>query len=164
MHSLLCCYVQERDKALAALECIRADLQRTDDTISQLSPELEAAHSQSTSLREQVEELGRSREELIDELRGCMQRNTSWKTEWLRQRSIHRYMYGEGKGKGGEGWEGEGREGQGGGGEGKGRKQRGGRVQGWRADVGKAEGKKLHCTCSCLFAPSAVYIVYQIAR
>ena len=66
MHSLLCCYVQERDKALAALECVRADLRRRDDTISQLSTELKAAHSQSTSLREQVEELERSREELID--------------------------------------------------------------------------------------------------
>ena len=66
MHSLLCCYAQERDKALAALECVRADLRRRDDTISQLSTELEAAHSQSISLREQVEELGRSREELID--------------------------------------------------------------------------------------------------
>ena len=66
MLSLLCCYFQEQDKALAALECVRTDLWRRDDTITQLSSELEAARSQSTSLRGQVEELGRLREELID--------------------------------------------------------------------------------------------------
>ena len=61
-----CCCVQERDEALATLECVRADLQRRDDTITQLSFELEAARSQSKSLRGEVEELGRLREELID--------------------------------------------------------------------------------------------------
>ena len=41
-------------------------MQRRDDTITQLSFELEAARSQSKSLRGEVEELGRLREELID--------------------------------------------------------------------------------------------------
>ena len=41
-------------------------MQRRDDTITQLSSELEAAHSQSRSLRGEVEELGKLREELID--------------------------------------------------------------------------------------------------
>ena len=41
-------------------------MQRRDDTITQLSSELEAARSQSKSLCGEVEELGRLREELID--------------------------------------------------------------------------------------------------
>ena len=41
-------------------------MQRRDDTITQLSSELEAAHFQSTSLHGEVEGLGRLRKELID--------------------------------------------------------------------------------------------------
>ena len=68
MHSLSCCAwcVQERNDALAALECARAELRRREDTVTRLSSELETARSQNTSLRGEVEELGRRRDEMMD--------------------------------------------------------------------------------------------------
>ena len=73
---LPCCCVQECDEALATLQCVCDDLQRRDDNITQLSFELEAAPSQSTSLCGEVKELGRLRKELIDRVeRLCVEKH-----------------------------------------------------------------------------------------
>ena len=97
---LPCCCVQERDQALAALECVRADLRTRDDTITQLTSELEAACSQNTSLRGEVEELGRMREELIDRVERLHAEKHKLEDR-VAQAEQHAQVR---AGKGGEGW------------------------------------------------------------
>ena len=103
---LSCCCVQERDEALAALECARADLQTRDDTITQLSSELEAARSQNASLRGEVRELGKMREELIDRVERlhAEKHKLEDRVAWAEQHAqVGKRRGGEGERRGGKG-------------------------------------------------------------
>ena len=114
-------------------------MQRRDDTITQLSSELEAAHSQSTSLRGEVEELGRLREELIDHV----ERLHAEKHK-LEDRVAHAEQHAQVR----EGWRGEGR---GRGGEER-RGDRGvGEGRGGGREGGRGEKGQGCCVCCIVF-------------